>query len=170
MSQEQTCDYDIFLSYSTSFRAHVRKLYEKLTFDHNYKCWLDDIEANTIESVDDYEVKPDRPKLSITTLAEAINNSKVFLCCITKEYCTTQLNIDEINHARNVGKPLVILMMERLKIKELGGVGFIIGPLIRINAYNFEKQGFFEESSNNLITQIIKNIDEKLNPTKPNVI
>lgn len=165
MSQELYGDYDIFISYPTGFRTHARKLYDKLTLDHGYKCWLDDIEANPAQSVDDYSELKERPLLNISVLAEAINNSKVFLCCVTKEYCMAKLNIDEINHARNIAKPMVILSIERLTIVELGGVGFIIGPLIRVNAYKF-KPDFFDDPTGNLMKQVQATIEAKLHPPK----
>ena len=51
---------------------------------------------------------------------------------------------------------MIVLMFERLKIEDLGGMGFIINPLIRINCYNFKWTSEDYKS-------IFQTIDAKLN-------
>jgi hypothetical protein len=140
------CDFDVFISYNWDHKVQVRKLYNMLTQTYGLKCWLDDVEL--------------KPNSLMDELAKGITNSKVFLCCITKQYCKSSNCIGEINHARNLDKPMVILMIERLGISALGGVGFIIGQLIRTNAYKFPE--LFDEPTGDLIKQVIKAVNDKL--------
>ena len=140
------CDFDVFISYNWDHKVQVRNLYDMLTKNYGLKCWLDDVEL--------------KPNSLMDELAKGITNSKVFLCCITKQYCKSSNFIGEINHARNLDKPMVILMIERLGISALGGVGFIIGQLIRTNAYKFPE--LFDEPSGDLIKQVIKAVNDKL--------
>ena len=51
-------------------------------------------------------------------------------------------------------------MIERLGISALGGVGFIIGQLIRTNAYKFPE--LFDEPTGDLIKQVHAAVSAKL--------
>ena len=95
-------DFDIFISYSSNHKDQVRKLYTLLKQTRQFKCWLNEMKLKS-DSLIDY-------------VAKGIKNSKVFICCITKEYCFTSNCVNEINHAKNLNKPMVILMLERLEI------------------------------------------------------
>ena len=60
---------DIFLSYNWDKKPYVKKLYDKLC-NLNFKVWIDDIELD---------------HTSLTKqLADGINKSHIFMCCITK--------------------------------------------------------------------------------------
>jgi len=43
--------------------------------------------------------------------------------------------VREITFADQISKPLEILMFERLEVGQIGGVGFIIAPIVRHNLY-----------------------------------
>jgi len=92
--------FDIFLSYNWDHKPYVKKLYDKLR-KMNYKVWIDDIEL-------------DHTQLS-SQLADGINKSKVFMCCITKKYSESRNCREEFFYAINKNKPTIILMFEHYK-------------------------------------------------------
>ena len=57
------------------------------------------------------------------------------MCCVTKKYVESKSCIREITYADINEIKMEILMFERLLTDSLGEVGFIIGPLVRHNAY-----------------------------------
>ncbi len=118
--------FDIFLSYNWDSKDLVKSLYQKLTNDLNYRVWLDD---NQLDSRSLFE-----------QLCEGINLSKCVLCIVTKKYASSDNCVREINFASSCRKPLVVVMLERLEIVELGSVGFIIAPLTRFNFYKQDPQ------------------------------
>ena len=62
--------FDIFLSYNWDHKPFVKKLYNLLCNELNFKVWIDDMEL-------------DNTPLT-SQLADGINNSHIFMCCITK--------------------------------------------------------------------------------------
>ena len=80
---------EIFISYNWSIKQQVKELYEILTNKFNYKVWLDDSQLNANNFI-----------------AEAINNSKIFISCITKEYCQSyNFNLEiEYTHRKLINK------------------------------------------------------------------
>ncbi len=113
--------FDIFLSYNWDSKDLVKSLYQKLTEELNYSVWLDD---NQLDSRSLFE-----------QLCEGIKLSKCVLCVVTKKYTESDNCVREINFASSCRKPLVVIMLERLDIMDLGSVGFIIAPLTRLNFY-----------------------------------
>ena len=115
---------DVFISYNWGIKTQVRQLYEVLR-SLNYKVWLDERELNA-------------GSCPLTSeLALAIKNSKVFLCCITRDYCQSYNCNLEIEYASAKKKQIIALMIENIdltKIDEIvvterdqiSGIGFII--------------------------------------------
>jgi len=71
-------------------------------------------------------------------LANAIKNSTVFICCLTKKYCESKNCKNELEYADASEKKVIVLMFERFTkndFSEIGGIGFIIGPMVRYNCY-----------------------------------
>ncbi len=97
MSSDKKFDYDIFLSYNWDHKPYVQKLYNKLR-NLNLKVWIDDEELD---------------HTSLTAqLAKGINNSLVFMCCITKKYSESKNCKEEFFFAISENKPTIILMFE----------------------------------------------------------
>ena len=105
--------FDIFLSYQWNKKHLVKQLYNKLKEEYNLALWLDEQETDASGNL-------------FEQLAKGLNNSKIVLCFITKEYCKSENCISEITYARDNCIPIIVLMMERLNLKEIGSVGFII--------------------------------------------
>jgi len=116
--------FDVFISYNSGIKDQVKKLYEELK-SLNYKVWLDERElsagSNALTSV----------------LATAIRDSKVILCCITKDYCRSYNCNLEVEYASAKKKQIITLMCEEIdpatidEIEVTGrdqtsGIGFII--------------------------------------------
>jgi hypothetical protein len=115
---------DVFISYNCKIKKHVQKLNDILK-SQNYKVWLDEKDLNASNNPLTAE------------LALAIKNSKVFLCCVTRDYCQSYNCNLEIEYASAKKKHIIALMIENLdltKIDEIlvtgrdkiSGIGFII--------------------------------------------
>ena len=118
--------HEIFISYNWSIKNSVQKLYDILTSSLNYKVWLDEKELNAGNSPLTAE------------LASAIKRSKVFISCITTDYCKSYNCNLEIEYASAKKAEMIVLMVENLNpvnIDEIqvtdrdhaSGIGFIIG-------------------------------------------
>ena len=93
--------FDIFISYNWGIKEDVIKLEENLR-KKNYSVWRDDYELQAGENLE-------------SRLVEAITNSKLFVCCITEDYCMSKNCNLEFNYATNLNKPLVCLMIQNIK-------------------------------------------------------
>jgi hypothetical protein len=132
--------FDIFLSYNWDQKDQIRKLYEEL-INNGFKCWLYN------------EVLKDPIKMD--QIFEIISNSKIFVNCITEKYCKSKQCISEINYAKSINKPIVIIMLVRPSLPILGDLGLAIDRLTRINAYfKYEANGLFEEPSGELLKEV----------------
>jgi isocitrate dehydrogenase len=115
---------DIFISYNWNIKDQVKKLYENLK-SLGYNVWLDDKNLETSNNA-----------LTVQ-LASAIKNSKLFICCVTTDYCKSNNCNREIEYADSSAKPIIPLMIEKISptnIEEIqitgrnqfSGIGFII--------------------------------------------
>ena len=117
---------DVFISYNWNVKDQVKELFKILTNDYNLKVWLDELELNGGNMS------------SLTAeLASAIKNSKIFICCLTREYCRSQNCNLEIEYASVLKKKIIVLSIDDIdttKIDEIqitgslqfSGIGFII--------------------------------------------
>jgi hypothetical protein len=147
-------NFDVFLSYNWGVKPQVTALYRELTGKQGLKVWMDDFELGQERLADE--------------LSGAIYHSKVFMCCITKKYCESENCKDELDYAKNIKKPIIVLMFERHEMGELGGVGFIIGPKVRFNCYkNLEM--FNNLSNDDTFKSIMEAIKHDLNNQQPSI-
>ena len=58
--------------------------------------------------------------------ANGIKESQIFVCLITDAYHKSDICNREIEYATTLKKKMIVLMIEKLRIEDLGGVGFII--------------------------------------------
>ncbi len=89
--------YDIFLSYNRDHKRYVENLYEKLC-NLNLNVWID------------YKELDHTPLM--VQIAKGINNSRVFICCVTKKYSESENLRKEFFYAISEKKPIIILMFE----------------------------------------------------------
>ena len=115
---------DVFISYNHLIKKQAKQLYDVLT-GLNYKVWMDQTDLNAGSSP------------ATSEIATAIKNSKVFLSCITKDYCRSFNCNREIEYASNTKKQIIVLMIERIDTTTIdliqvtgrgqaSGIGFII--------------------------------------------
>ena len=115
---------DIFISYNWNTKDQVKILYDHLKLQ-NYNIWLDDKELNAGNS-----------RLT-TELAQGIKRSKIFLCCITNDYCKSYNCNLECEFASAKKKPIIPLMIQKIETTDIdeiqitdrdqtSGIGFII--------------------------------------------
>ncbi len=125
---------DVFISYNWGVKKQVKALFDILT-SSNYQVWLDENDLNSGSSALTAE------------LAKGIKQSKVFLSCITNDYCKSNNCNLEVEYASAKKKPMIALMIDRIdptdideiqitgRLDETSGIGFIITPFVRINCY-----------------------------------
>ena len=142
-------DFDIFLSYNWDIKDIVQSFYQKLTEDFNFKVWIDD------EQLSNQDL--------FQGIADGIKKSKVFVSFLTKKYSESTNCNREFTWALTLKKPMVVLMIERVDIADLGQVGFLANPLTRFNIYNdinnFKngKSKEFSSAINAITSQVKKN-------------
>ncbi len=125
-------EFDVFISYNWSIKSEILQLSTKLV-ESNFKVWEDGTDLNNKNSA------------FTEQLAEAIKNSKLFLCCLNKNYCESRNCTREFNYANDIGKPMIILLIENLKKEEMDGMGFMIHDKFRINCYKNPKTWFYDD-------------------------
>ena len=114
---------DVFISYDYNIKPQVISLEEKL--------------KEFVFTVLRYENERQSTQL-YGQIAQAIRRSKVFLCCIIKDYCASNDCNLEFDHAFSLNKPLIPVIIDDIEpssideilIKDRGtpcGIGFIIG-------------------------------------------
>lgn len=96
---------DVFISCNFSFKDTTKKLADELK-NLSLKVELDekDLESNN--------------KPLTRQLTNAIENSKLFVCCLTKSYCESYNNNMELYWAYSLAKPLVVLVAESLDLSQ----------------------------------------------------
>ncbi|CAF0911769.1 unnamed protein product [Brachionus calyciflorus] len=148
MSEKE--EFDVFISYNWDTKDKVKKLHEKLK-NEGLKVWRDDTEMEHNNSP------------LTEQLAQAIKKSKIFLSCITQKYSESKNCKLEFQYANDINKIVVILFLDRLKIEELGGIGFVMSGLVRINCYKHPDTWFDEDFDEILksINQNLKDLDKK---------
>lgn len=116
---------DIFISYYWLINPQIEIIDKKLT-DLGYQVW------KSVNNSQSFHLPLSRQ------LTDAIKNSKVIICCITRDYCRSFNCNLEINFAHEIKKNLIILMLENIKSDEFSdinvegrgyntSIGFIIG-------------------------------------------
>ncbi len=141
--------HDIFISYQWASKPLVEKIHEKLV-ETEYVVWRDD-EQLTGSDLNEQ-------------LINGIQNSACIVCFITKKYSESENCKREISYASSLKKPLLIVMLENVSIKDLGSIGFIINPLTRFNFYKEDLKNLFKsecfKSFLNSIDLILEEQDE----------
>jgi hypothetical protein len=115
---------DIFLSYNWNIKEQVKLLHEQLETE-KFKVWRDDKQLHAGNN-------------SLTAeLAKSIKNSKVIICCITRDYCKSHNCNLEIHYAITCKKQMIVLMIDKIELNEIdniqiedrginSGIGFLI--------------------------------------------
>ena len=94
---------DIFISYCwKKNKEKVHEMHKKLSQKFP-KIWID---INEMDYGDLNEM-----------MSEGISQSKVFICCLTEEYCKSKNCMKEFNFADKLRKPIVYVIFE-----EIGGL------------------------------------------------
>ncbi len=93
---------DVFISYNWSIKEKVKELYQEL-INLNYKVWLDDNELN------DNNLNNNNNN---NETANGIKNSKIFISCITNDYCKCNSCNLEIEYALAKKKQIIALIID----------------------------------------------------------
>jgi hypothetical protein len=98
---------DVFISYNhASSKKEAYNLFDTLTLDYGYKVWLDRDQLF--------------PGMTLHgKISKAISDSKVFICCITREYCASKNCNLEFNYADEENKPMIVLMIDNIPIGDI---------------------------------------------------
>ena len=113
--------FDVFLSYQWDNQQTVRRVYNRLVDEHKLKVWMDVHEMTS--------------GVLSQELANALQNSKVFVAFVTSKYAESKNCESEFAYANARDMKTVCVMLEKEDITDLGGIGFMIARLLRINAY-----------------------------------
>lgn len=144
-------EFDAFLSYQWNSKPRINRLYEYLTEKRGLKVWIDSHEMGTTNLTDEIAkgsliISSNLTKeiriffKSCDLFIKGIKSSKIFVCSITQAYSDSENCRREVEFASTLKKPMVVLMLERLEIGDLGGLGFLINPFVRINCYKYPER------------------------------
>ena len=91
-------NFDLFMSYCGENKREVHQLYEELT-KRGYNIWIDKNEM-IVGYVD---------KL----MQKGIDQSQLFMCCATTNYCASENCLLEFNYAVNTNKKVIYIIFEK---------------------------------------------------------
>jgi hypothetical protein len=134
----ETCfKYNIFISYSWANAVEVHKLCESL--EKKYKIWLDKDGKMLHGNMHD-------------TIRMGIDESKIFLCCASKNYCKQGgTALKEHKYAVDKRKPIVYVMFEKFQDEQ--------DRLEQLKEIRFHFEGQIYHNHNH-IDQILSAIDK----------
>lgn len=113
---------NVFISYQWKVQLKVKQLYNELA----------SIEALDI-FMDIYRI---RAGMNLyLTLASSLQEADVVLACVTREYVNSKNCEREIIYADSFNKQIIPLYLEKIPIKELGSIGFILVRERYVNLY-----------------------------------
>ena len=134
-TNNDTDEYDAFISYNWGIKDGVAKLHDKLE-EAGLRVWRD---KNLVQgSASLFE-----------QLGKKIKQSKIFLCFLTKDYLASDNCRKEFMFASKLKKTIIYLMIERLTSDEIGEeIGFVMGNSIYTQCYknptSWWKENFLE--------------------------
>lgn len=134
--------HDIFLSYEKQVENVVIKFYDVLTRNFELDVYMNRNEAEKNEK----------------KLENHMLKSKVFICCITKDYVNLRRCQNEMYYAYMKDKPMLFLMFEKLELQELAKMS--ISNITTFNIYDEAK--IMNEWEGELFNQIIESIENLL--------
>lgn len=151
MTNQIIQSFDIFLSYrvesSATNRIQINKLNKRLTEEFYFKVWYDLEQIKLAENLS-------------KQIAEGIKNSKIVLCCVTKLYSQSNINQSELEIAFELHKPLVVIMLEDLKLIDVPEISIRIANQKRCNLFT-EVRGL-KTWSGKLFDEVIQRIKQLL--------
>jgi len=115
--------YKVFISYQWDSQKEVIEI-KKFLDENNIKNWFDRTNLNCKEG----DLHPQ--------LSKGIEESEIFIPFITKKYDTSANCRLEFNWARELQKTMIVVMLEKIEIKNLKNIGIFIAPKLRINYFN----------------------------------
>lgn len=113
---------NVFISYQWKAQLKVKQIYNELA----------SIEALEV-FMDIYRI---RAGMNLyLTLASSLQEADVVLACVTREYVNSKNCEREIIYADSFNKQIIPLYLEKIPIKELGSIGFILVRERYVNLY-----------------------------------
>ena len=142
-------DYEVFISYNWGIKKQVDILHANLKSKCGYKVWRDETNMKNTTDLD-------------SALADAIQKSKVFLFCLTEAYTKSINCLNELTYAIKVckpAKPIVFLMIDKLELAKLKGLGVMLSRVIYTHCYKSKPienwANFYHEEISNTIRDIM---------------
>ena len=140
----------IFISYCSKNKVIVHRVADELE-KLDYKIWID---RNINAGSDLYK-----------EIANGLENSYLFICFVSREYCESKICIKELSLAHKTDKVILPIMIDR---KPTNAVELLVADLLRFNAYKDGDK--FDPWSQNLFEKLLNTINEVLilrrNPSK----
>lgn len=140
-------EYDVFISYNHKSKNQVENLYNVLSKQYNLNIWID------------FKRLKIGDNLSIA-LNDGLKKSKVVIACITKSYSQSKSCQNELILASEHKKPLLIIALEEVKLKDIPEISFYISNLNRCNLYKVEEKDKNIWSSKKFLDEVITTLEE----------
>ena len=116
--------YDIFLSYYGKSLIQVQRFYQTLVETYNLKVWVDFAQIKDGEE----------PFLKVR---EGIDNSTLFIICLSKEYERDENCLIELTLAgQTFKKPIFVVFFQRIGFRDVPTVTSILQSLSKFEVYN----------------------------------
>ncbi len=119
---------DVFISYNHKSKNHVEGLYNILTEQYGLRVWID---FKKIQIGDNLSL----------VINEGLKESRIVIACISKSYAQSRSCQNEIVLTQEYQKPLLVITLEELKLKDIPEISFYISNLNRCSLYKIIKDG-----------------------------
>jgi hypothetical protein len=142
---------EVFLSYEQTHLATIVELKRKLE-DDDYSCWLD--VEQTSGNIDHFS----------SAIEQGIQNSTVFVACITSRYARSTKCRQELSYAKQHDKKIILLLMEALHWPPQQ-IGSLVSGLSYIEFYNTASSA----SSTSWLSEKFRELFAKLSELAPHI-
>ena len=143
-------EYDVFISYNHKSKSQVEGLYSVLTKQYELNVWVD---FKKIQVGDNLSI----------VINEGLKQSKAIIICLTKSYSQSKSCQNELVLASEYKKPLLIITLDELKLKDIPEVSFYISNLNRCNLYKNEEKNKDIWQSKKFLDEIMRSLELVLN-------
>lgn len=140
---------DIILSYEKTIHDSVISLYNLLLQNYDLTIWIDCYALSSFQK---------NPELRKT---RAIIESKMFICCLTKEYVASRKCKNELILGFASGKPIMVLLFEDLRRQDYDTIFFALDGATKIQVYSYTSS--IELWSGSLFLEVCMAIQAGLN-------
>ena len=141
--------FDIFLSYHVDSKQLVKSFFNTFSTDHNYKTFMYD---QTTEDTNAELTEPDSE-----SIVEKINESKCFLCFMTKQYSQNEQCKKEILKAAKNKLQILLLKLDDIELSQIDELNTITA-LATFNFFDLNSHDIFSSKTFSLLTNSLQTL------------